>query len=200
MTATPSGPALAGDDEVGPLKLAVEQQLPDFFGAVDHADQPGPVKGQRRMHEPAAAERHEFLAGGLGARCVDEGAAVHLRQRADPVPAIVAPQRTDMRELHVAPRTDFLDQIVAIVPRLHVIEDRLAAGIDDPEPPVIEFETAVLADQAHVAGLDGGKAFVQRLMPVDEGFVQLQGVAAPLDDLVDILAQTVAALHRQVLG
>ena len=40
---------------------------------------------------------------------------------------------------------------------------------------------------------------MQRLVRVDEGFVQLQRVAAPLDDLVDVLAQRVAVLDGEVL-
>ncbi len=151
------------------------------------------------MHRPAAAERHELRPRRLRDRRGDGRAAVHLRQRADAVPAVLAPERAQVRELHVAPGADLLDQVVAVGRGVDVVEDAPSSGVDHPQAAVVQLQAAVRADQAHVAGGEGGEALVQRLVAVHEGLVQRQRLAAPPDDPVDVAAQRVAALDRQVL-
>ena len=104
-----------------------------------------------------------------------------------------------MGELHVAPGTHLLAEIIAIIRRLDIFKDRRALCIHRAQGAIIQIHAALGADQAHVAGGKAGKCLVQNFVGTHEGFVECQGLAAPADDLVDVAAERVAVFHRQVL-
>ncbi len=89
--------------------------------------------------------------------------------------------------------------MVAVIDRLDTIEDRRPLRIDGAKPAVVEIHTAIRRNEAHVVRRKAGECFVQRLVGADKGFVEFQGLAAPLGDLVDVFSERVAVLHRQVL-
>ena len=104
---------------------------------MNEADQSRPVVGERGLHRRPTVLFDEVAASGLGERCVDRRAAIDLGERADPIPAILPAERPDMRKFQVAPGPDFLDELIAVIGRAHLVEDRLTVGVNRPQPTVI---------------------------------------------------------------
>src|SRR5208283_6013307 len=101
----------------------------------------------------------------------DERAAVQLRQWPHPVPAVLAAERADVRELHIAPGTDFLHEVGAVISGTDTLEDRFSGGIDRAQPTVIKVHASIGSDEAHIVGGEGREGLVQCLMRMDKGFV-----------------------------
>ena len=134
---------LARRHQLGPLQIVIEQKLLDLLRAVDEADQARPVIGERGLDGTAAVLGDELPPRGFGERRVNRCAAIDLRERTDSIPAVLAAERADMREFHVAPGAHLLDELIPIVCGAYLIEDRLAVGIDRPQLAVVKVHAAV---------------------------------------------------------
>ncbi len=191
--------ALPRRHQVAREDVRVGEQLLDHLGGMQRLDHARPVVGQRGVHRRALAAGDEDLPLRLGPRRRDEVAVLHPRQRADAVPAQLAAERLQVRELHVGPGPHFLlDQLeVALITR--AIEHDLACGIARAQHAVIEIHGAVGAHQRQHVGTEAAETVVQAGIALVQLPRDSHGVLCPGDGLADVALQHVAVFAADVL-
>ena len=174
----------------------VVQQPRDHLHAVQQLDHARPVRGQHRVHRPAAVRRDEGLAPRFGAWRGDVVAVLEPRQRAHAVPAGLGPERAAVGELHVGPGLDRLVDQLAVALVLEAIHRDAAVGLAQAQRAVVQLHRAAGADEGH----HGRRRFAEVLIGGRQTGVQalrqLHRRLGPGQHLGQLRAQRVAVFAR----
>ncbi len=121
---------------------------------------------------------------------------VEPRQRAHPHRPRVAAEVGEERELHVGPLLDTFGEVVKIVAVIKLTYELLLV-VDDPEPPIVVIDVAVIVHQTHVQRRHVGEAVDLAAVLLVEVVEHLQTQRSVVDDLVDG-GQSVLATQESV--
>ena len=174
----------------------VVQQLRDHLHAVQQLDHARPVRGQHRVHRPAAVRGHEGLAPRFGARGRDVVAVLQPRQRADTVPAGLGAERAAVGELHVGPGLDRLVDQLAVALVLETVHREAAVGLAQAQRAVVQLHGAAGADEGHHGRGRFAEVFVRGRQAGVQPLGQVHRGLGPGQHLGQLGAQGVAVLAR----
>ena len=181
--------------EFAAQQRVILQQFGDHFHGMQHLDHARPVVGQCGVHR---AVGQKALARTFCARAGDMAAVVHARERADPVPACLAPERAQVGKFHVGPGfCGLFDQPHVALHVDPVVQDA-AFGIAHAQHSVVKLHGAIGAHERHPARADAAEVRVERRVLGVQAGHQLHGLLAPVQHLRHLGGQLVAFGAREV--